>query len=236
MAHDTSPHGEVQDICHLNCRLVSNRGSARVGNMQAKFRCLGGIDVSPAAIRDFDRLAGVPGTVLDLFDAEQYAAFHGRPAPADWRPATVQDIQRAAGNERPHIVFLSAPCEGFSGLLAEALSLTDKYQALNHLTLRGVWLTLEAFQDDPPELILFENVPRIARRGRALLDRIVALLRHYGYAVAETTHDCGELGGLAQTRKRFLLVARHQKKVRYYVSTATSGIWVVLLGGSCEEE
>ena len=93
------------------------------------------------------------------------------------------------------------------------LSLTDKYQALNQLTLRGVWLMLEAFQDDPPELILFENVPRIARRGRALLDRIVALLRHYGYAVAETTHDCGELGGLAQTRKRFLLVARHQQKV-----------------------
>jgi hypothetical protein len=26
MAHDTSPHGEVQDICHLNCRLVSKVG------------------------------------------------------------------------------------------------------------------------------------------------------------------------------------------------------------------
>ena len=161
---------------HLFCGLGGgargfNRGSARVGNMQA-FRCLGGIDVSAAAIRDFERLAGVPGTVLDLFGAAQYAAFHGRSAPADWRQATPQDIQRAAGNERPHIVFLSAPCKGFSGLLAEALSLTDKYQALNQLTLRGVWLMLEAFQDDPPELILFENVPRIARRGRALLDRI----------------------------------------------------------------
>jgi site-specific DNA-cytosine methylase len=31
--------------------------------------------------------------------------------------------------------------------------------------------------------------------------------------VAETTHDCGELGGLAQSRKRFLLVARHIEKV-----------------------
>jgi hypothetical protein len=110
-------------------------------------------------------------------------------------------------------VFLSAPCKGFSGLLAEGLSLTDKYQALNRLTLRGVWLMLEAFQDDPPELVVFENVPRIATRGRALLDRIGALLRHYGYAVAETTHDCGELGGLAQSRKRFLLVARHRQKV-----------------------
>ncbi|MBN9560889.1 MAG: DNA cytosine methyltransferase [Alphaproteobacteria bacterium] len=190
-----------------------NRGTARVGNMQAVFRCIGGIDVSPAAIKDFGRLAGVPGTVLDLFDADQYAAFHGEAPPPGWRPATPQDIHAAAGGERPHIVFLSAPCKGFSGLLSETLSLTDKYQALNRLTLRGMWLTLEAFQDDPPELIIFENVPRIARRGRALLDRIGALLRHYGYAVAETTHDCGELGGLAQTRKRFLLVARHQAKV-----------------------
>ncbi|PTC36857.1 C-5 cytosine-specific DNA methylase [Pseudomonas paraeruginosa] len=31
--------------------------------------------------------------------------------------------------------------------------------------------------------------------------------------MAETTHDCGELGGLAQSRKRFLLVARYVEKV-----------------------
>ena len=90
---------------------------------------------------------------------------------------------------------------------------TDKYQALNRLTLRGVWLMLEAWSDDPPELVIFENVPRIATRGRHLLDQIVALLRAYGYAVAETTHDCGEIGGLAQSRRRFLLVARHAEKV-----------------------
>lgn len=190
-----------------------NRGTARVGAMQAVFRCLGGIDVDPAAVRDFGRLAGVPGTVLDLFDRDQYAAFHGHEPPAGWREATPADIQAAAGGERPHILFLSAPCKGFSGLLSEARSLTDKYQALNRLTLRGVWLALEAWSDDPPELILFENVPRIATRGRKLLDRIAALLQHHGYATAETTHDCGHLGGLAQTRRRFLMVARHRAKV-----------------------
>lgn len=190
-----------------------NRGEARVGQMQARFRCIGGIDVDPAAMRDFQRLAGVPGTVLDMFDREQYRAFHGEDPAADWREATPADIQRAAGNERPHIVFLSAPCKGFSGLLSETKSKTAKYQALNRLTLRGVWLMLEAWADDPPELVLFENVPRLATRGRALLDQITAMLRAYGYATAETTHDCGELGGLAQSRKRFLLVARHIAKV-----------------------
>lgn len=203
---------------HLFCGLGGgargfNQGEARVGNMVAKFRCIGGIDVDRAAVRDFGKLAGVPGTLLDLFDRDQYKDFHGVEPPSSWREATALDIQGAAGNERPHIVFLSAPCKGFSGLLSDSRSKSKKYQALNRLTLRGVWLMLEAFADDPPELIVFENVPRIASRGRALLDRIETLLRHYGYAVAETTHDCGEIGGLGQSRKRFLMVARHTEKV-----------------------
>lgn len=190
-----------------------NEGHARVGTMEARFRCIGGIDVDPAAIRDFEKMTGVRGTVMDLFDRDQYKAFHGVEPPPGWREATTADIHRAAGGERPHIVFLSAPCKGFSGLLAQSLSLTDKYQALNRLTLRGVWLMLEAWADDPPEFIIFENVPRIKNRGRSLLDQIVALMRRYGYATNETEHDCGKLGGLAQSRKRFLLVARHQEKV-----------------------
>lgn len=190
-----------------------NRANPRVGNLQGRFRCIGGVDVDAAAIRDFDRLADTKGTVLDLFDRDQYRDFHGAEPGPDWREATPADIQRAAGGERPHVVFLSAPCKGFSGLLSEGKSKTDKYQALNRLTLRGVWLMLEAWANDPPELVIFENVPRIATRGRHLLDQISDLLRAYGYAVAETTHDCGELGGLAQSRKRFLLVARHAEKV-----------------------
>ncbi len=215
----TSPITEVEiRHFHLFCGLGGgargfNRGRAEVGSMRARFRCIGGVDVDAAAVRDFGRLAGVPGTVLDMFDREQYRAFHGQEPPAEWREASPDDIRRAAGGERPHIVFTSAPCKGFSGLLSEKKSRSEKYQALNRLTLRGIWLALEAWSDDPPELIIFENVPRIATRGRVLLDRIGELLRAYGYAVAETTHDCGEIGGLAQSRKRFLLVARHTTKV-----------------------
>lgn len=46
-----------------------NRGTARVGQLQARFRCIGGVDVDPAAMRDFERLAGVRGTVLDQAQA-----------------------------------------------------------------------------------------------------------------------------------------------------------------------
>ncbi|RQA39269.1 DNA cytosine methyltransferase [Pseudomonas aeruginosa] len=190
-----------------------NRARPRVGNVEAEWVCLGGVDVDPAGLRDFERLAGVPGTLLDLFTRDQYIRFHGKEPPAGWREATPEDVRRAAGGRRPDAVFISSPCKGASGLLSEKMSLTPKYQALNELTLRCIWLMGEAWADDPVPLIVFENVPRLASRGRHLLDQINSLLGGFGYAVAKTTHDCGELGGLAQSRKRFLLVARHVEKV-----------------------
>ncbi|WP_367086779.1 DNA cytosine methyltransferase [Pseudomonas aeruginosa] len=190
-----------------------NRSRPRVGNVEAHWECLGGIDVDAGVLRDFAKLAGVPGTQLDLFTRDQYIRFHGKEPPADWREATPEDIRRAAGGKRPDCVFISSPCKGASGLLSEEKAKTPRYQALNELTLRCIWLMGEAWADDPVPLIVFENVPRLASRGRHLLDQINSLLGGFGYAVAETTHDCGELGGLAQSRKRFLLVARHVEKV-----------------------
>lgn len=203
---------------HLFCGLGGgakgfNRGTARVGNLTAEMQCIGGIDIDPVAIQNFEKLAGVPGTVMDLFSRDQYIAFHGHEPPPEWREATPSDIQRAAGYGTPHVIFLSSPCKGLSGLLSESLSKTRKYQALNELTVRGIMLMLAAWESDPPELVIFENVPRIANRGRHLLDIIQAVLRQGGYQVAETVHNCGEIGGLAQSRKRFLLVARHAEKV-----------------------
>ncbi|MHA6159474.1 DNA cytosine methyltransferase [Pseudomonas sichuanensis] len=190
-----------------------NKAKPIVGNMQAEWECIGGVDVDPAGLADFERLSGVKGTLIDLFTRDQYIRFHGKEPPPGWREATPEDIRRAAGGRRPDAVFISSPCKGASGLLSETMSMTPKYQALNELTLRCIWLFGEAWKDDPVPLLVFENVPRLASRGRHLLDQIGALLGHFGYAVAETTHDCGVIGGLAQSRKRFLLVARHVEKV-----------------------
>ncbi len=194
-----------------------SRGHARVGTATATLECIGGVDVDPVALRDFYRLNGVHGTLLDLFDREDYAAFHGHEPPDDWREATPADILAAAGGRFPDIVHTSSPCKGFSGLLSTKASKSRKYGALNGIVLRSTLLAMEAFADDPPSIFLLENVPRIQDRGRQLLDQIQGLLLHYGYATAETTHDCGELGGLAQHRKRFLLVARHRQKVRPFL-------------------
>ena len=125
-----------------------NRARPVVGNVEAQWECLGGVDVYPAGLRDFERLAGVPGTLLDLFTREQYTRFHGQQPPAGWTEATAEDIRRAAQNLRPDAVFISSPCKGASGLLSEATSKTPKYQALNELTLRCIWLMGEAWKDE----------------------------------------------------------------------------------------
>ncbi|MEE1922879.1 DNA cytosine methyltransferase [Pseudomonas sp. 148P] len=203
---------------HMCCGLGGgakgfNRAKPIVGNLQAEWQCLGGVDVDPAGLADFERLSGVKGTLLDLFTRDQYTRFHGKEPPPGWQEATPEDIRRAAGGQRPDAVFISSPCKGASGLLSEKMSQTPKYQALNELTLRCIWLFGEAWADDPVPLLVFENVPRLATRARHLLDQINSLLGSFGYAAAETTHDCGVIGGLAQSRKRFLLVARHVDKV-----------------------
>ena len=218
-----SPITRVREIrhAHLFCGIGGgamgfNRAAPRVGNVQARFVCAGGIDVDAGAIRNFERITGVKGTVLDLFDRDQYIAFFGREPGDDWREALPSDIHAAFG-PAVDVAFLSAPCKGFSGLLSETQSKTDKYQALNRLTLRGVWLMLEAYKDDPIPVVLFENVPRILTRGKVLLDRIKALFRSYGYSVNVDTHDCGVIGNLAQSRKRALLIARHMEKIPPFI-------------------
>lgn len=211
----------IDDIKHFHVCGGSGSGAAgfndarpELGAIKGRMVCLGGVDVDPLACADFRRLTGVAQTCRDMFSLGQYQAFHGQLPPPGWVEMGAQDMRAAAGGRFPDIIFTSMPCKGFSGLLSAQKSTTAKYQALNELTLRGMWLALEAFGDDLPAFFIFENVPRIATRGRHLLDQIVQLLRHYGYVVSETFHDCGELGdGMSQSRRRFLLVARLPRKI-----------------------
>lgn len=176
--------------------------------VQGRVHVVASVDSWPkaAAVHDY-LLPGSASVVMDLFTREDYTAFHGAPPPVDWREAQPSDL-RALAPGGVDILMTSAPCKGFSSNLSEGKSRTAKYQSLNRLTIRGLWLALEAWRDAPPRLILFENVPRIRNRGASLLEEIYALLRSYGYTYDERDHDAGELGGLAQTRKRFLLAAR----------------------------
>ncbi|MEW5953345.1 MAG: DNA cytosine methyltransferase [Bacillota bacterium] len=208
---------------HLYC----GSGGAAIGfknavveykGMVGRFRCLGGVDSDPEACADFEMLTGVPATKLDLFTRADYIAFHGKEPPENWREATAEDLRAAAGYEIPDVVFQSPPCKGFSALLPSEKAASEKYQALNRLVVRGMKLTLEAFADDLPAVIMLENVPRITSRGKQLLRQIKSLLKSVGYLInpikdQDGYHDCGEIGGLGQHRKRYLLIARHPEKM-----------------------
>lgn len=209
---------------HMACGLGAgaagmNAANPRVGPLRGRFECAGGIDVDRGAIRNFERLTGVKGTVMDLFSEAQYRAFHQRAPDPSWREATPLDIRRVFG--RLDVLFASYPCKGFSGLLSARTAETAKYQALNDLTTRGMMLSLEAYRDDPVAIVAFENVPRIATaRGARFLAQIDALYRAYGYVVSDvedSIHDCGVIGGLAQRRKRFLRLFRHPSKVPNFI-------------------
>ncbi len=170
-------------------------GGQTLGFLRAGFTSVGAVDCDAQAIEDFEALTGSTGTVGDL------------------ELMSPDELRALAGPRRPDVVVLSPPCKGFSGCLPRAHAAREKYQRLNALTLRGIWLALLAWESQPPPLLIMENVPRIQSAGRQWLDRIKALLGSYGYASRETTYDCGEFGALAQSRRRFMLVARHRAQI-----------------------
>lgn len=182
-----------------------------------KFKTLGGIDCDPDCISDFKKLTGVDATLMDLFDRQQYIDFWGHEPPKEWKEVVPADILKASQGQHPDVIFLSPPCKGFSGLLPAKSASTPKYQALNRLVFRSMQLVMEAYKDNLPAAILIENVPRIRTRGAILIQDVKELLGMYGYVFHDGIHDCGEIGGLGQTRTRFLLIARNPRKLMSFV-------------------
>jgi site-specific DNA-cytosine methylase len=165
----------------------------RLFGERSRFRSVGGVDIDPEACEDFERLTGSPALRADMHDLG------------------IEDLRSFVGDVSPDVVFSSPPCKGFSGLISSKALKSEKYERLNRLALRWVELVIEAWPD-PPRLIVMENVPRITSRGRHLLAAIRLALGRAGYLIDERTHDCGEIGGLAQHRRRYLLVARHPRR------------------------
>lgn len=156
---------------------------------EVRFRSLGGIDFDEVACRNFERLTGSPAWCTSVEAIE---------------PA---ELRARYGDRAPDVVFMSPPCKGSSRLLSASKAKTPKYEAMNRLAV--VWTEkMLAAWPDPPPLVLLENVPGLPQRASKMLRDLRRMLRAAGYVFHASTHDCGEIGGLAQHRKRFLLVAR----------------------------
>lgn len=177
--------------------LFCGAGGCALGFQRAGFELVGAVDVSALACEAYRTLTGRPATQGDL---------------AAMTPAELL----AACARRPDVVVMSPPCKGNSRCLSEELAATPRYQDLNALAYRAVFLVLSAWQTPPP-LLLLENVPGITLRSAAWLEDATKLLHAHGYAVHQSTHDCGELGGLAQRRRRYLLVARHMAQAQAFL-------------------
>lgn len=169
------------------------QAAVALNGRELRFRSLGGIDNDPLACEDFEYLTKSPALCADV------------------SKLTATELRAFVGHIPPDAVFGSAPCKGFSGLLSTKASKHPRYQAMNRLAFDWLELVLTAW-DVPPKLILFENVPRVMSRGKSMLDKMKRRLREAGYVLHDQAHDCGVLGGLAQHRQRYLLVARHAKR------------------------
>lgn len=62
-------------------------------------------------------ISGVPVTLLDLCDRQQYNDFHSVEPLPGWKESTPDDLRRSVGNRPPNVLYLSPPCTGFSGRL-----------------------------------------------------------------------------------------------------------------------
>lgn len=159
-----------------------------------------GVDNDPQACKAARYLTGAPVAQMDLVAAT---------------PAELAEFSPC-----PTVVVLSAPCQGNSKCLPKKMSLTAKYQDLNRLaeivielvanTARGPW-------GKKPAVIFFENVSGIKARSNDVLDNVRDTLRALGYVFNEQYHDCGEIGGLAQHRERYLLMARDPEQCPAWV-------------------
>jgi site-specific DNA-cytosine methylase len=186
--------------------------------IKGKFETLVGFDNCTVACKNFERVTGNKAICADLFTREQFIMFHGKEPGPEWEELTAKKVRELC-RVSPDVIILSPPCKGFSRLLPQKTSKLPKYQALNMLPERIFDLTLEAWFDDLPAIILMENVPGIKDkgRGRETLKGIKNKLALCGYVFYEDLYDCGEWGGLGQHRVRYLLIARLPSKVPSFV-------------------
>lgn len=162
---------------------------ARLLDSTARFEILGSIDNDAVACADFEAFTGSPSWCVDVEDIKP------------------EDLRERYGPVAPDVVFMSPPCKGSSKLLSSAKAKTEKYRRMNMLAVVWTRAMLAAWKI-PPALLLLENVPGLPSRAAGMIEELRELLTKAGYLIHEEDHDCGELGGLAQHRRRYLLVAR----------------------------
>lgn len=185
--------------------LFSGSGGCSLGFQREGFKTLAAFDNDADACADLDYLLGEHVSVCADIGAMEPA-----------------DLRRIVGERRPDVLVSTPPCKGWSKCLPKRSRVTAKYKAMCALAVRGVWLALHAWPEQPPPLVLIENVRGMNIEGRELMRIIEGELAEAGYLFDVRVHNVGEVGGLAQNRHRCLFVARDQARIPAFLMVPPS--------------
>lgn len=161
--------------------VFSGMGGLTLGLKRAGFRVVAGVEADKDIAKTYEK--NHPEIILLKDDVRNV---HGK------------DILEKTGIEKVDLVAGCPPCQGFS-------KLTDKYHRddkRNDLVLEMLRLIREL----NPAMVMMENVPGLATRGKAILQEFVDGLKEMKYNVNCNVLQLADYG-VPQSRRRLVLLA-----------------------------
>lgn len=161
--------------------LFCGAGGLTLGLKQAGFRVLLGVEVNEEIAKTYKANNRIAKTLVK-----------------DVREVNGKEIFKLAGTNKIDLVAGCPPCQGFS-------QLTEKWKRQdprNDLVLQMARLVEEI----KPKMVMMENVPGIATKGKGVLQGFVKKLRRLGYVVNQGVLQMADYG-VPQSRRRFVLLA-----------------------------
>ena len=142
----------------------------------------------------------VGGVEIDSAYGETFEANHPYATliEKDIRDVTAKEIKELTYGKKLHFLAGCPPCQGFS-------QLTEKHKRndpRNQLPLQMGRLVTEL----EPDMVMMENVPGLARKGKLVLDKLIKLMESKGYIVNYKVVCLADYG-IPQTRRRLVLLA-----------------------------
>ena len=161
--------------------LFCGAGGLTLGLKRAGFKVVAGVEINPEIAKTYK--TNHPKTKLLIRDV---------------RETTGKEILESVGLKEIDLVAGCPPCQGFT-------TLTTKYHRKdprNDLVLEMARLIEETM----PKMVMMENVPGLANRGKPLLDEFVKRLESLGYLVNKGILQMADYG-VPQMRRRLVLLA-----------------------------
>lgn len=161
--------------------LFCGAGGLTLGLKKAGFRVAVGVELKPEIARTYSFNHRKTKTLIK-----------------DIREVTGKEILELAGVKEIDLIAGCPPCQGFSQLTEKY----KRYDSRNELVLEMARL----IEEIKPKMVMMENVPGIATKGKSILDEFVRRLESMGYSVNMGTLQMADYG-VPQSRRRFVLLA-----------------------------